>query len=51
MKPEDKIVTMCLYGMIKNEAGHEQSRCIETIRSSYGTHIADVIQNYIEEKQ
>ena len=48
MTPEEKIVSMCLFGFIRREPKDEQRRCLDSIRSSYGLRIANIVRRYLE---
>ncbi|MFC1670579.1 hypothetical protein ACFL20_09310 [Spirochaetota bacterium] len=47
MTPEERIVSMCLFGFIRRESRDEQKRCLESIKSSYGFRIANIVRRYL----
>ncbi len=47
MKPEEKIISMCLFGLICRESKTEQDRCLEVIQAKFGSRIASLVEGYI----
>ena len=48
MTTEEKIISMCLFGIIRRENEVEQERCLKSIRSSYGRRIANIVNSYLK---
>ncbi len=48
MNPEEKIISMCLFGLICRECKTEQDRCLEVIQSKFGSRIASIVEGYIK---
>ncbi len=49
MKFHEKIVVMCLTGMIRNERAEEQANCLNAIQHHYGKRIAQLVESSLEE--
>ena len=48
MKFEEKILVMCLSGLIKKECHDEQAKCLNAIKNQYGGRIAGYIKDYLD---
>lgn len=48
MSPEEKIITMCLAGIISKERGPEREACMKAIRVNYGSRIAGLVVDHLK---
>ena len=48
MNPEEKIVSLCLAGIVGREKGAEREACIKAIRTHYGKRIAGFVEAHLQ---
>ncbi len=44
MNDNEHIVTMCLFGIVRNQRGAERDACLRAISENYGTRIAGLVK-------
>ncbi len=44
MNDNEQIITMCLFGIVRNQRGAERDACLKAIRENYGSRIAGMVQ-------